>query len=191
MKKLILTLLFTTASLYAMDQDDVRIEPFGVDKHGGNLQGFSESATEDLLQSNNVSANFGHVMIENNSEKLIGFVRQYTFTYQYKNYFEHYNNDSFSDTELNDSFTGIYISNIWIHPDHRRKGYGTSLLKYVDEDAKNKNAAIITLISLNSENTPFYNHCGYFHYPALDQSCMMAKPLNDKMCKLLKPATPQ
>ncbi len=178
MKKLILNLFFTTVSLYAMDQSGGRIESFDFEKHGeGTLLLLPSSYSDDMLTWNDSPTDFPFVMIDNNSNEVIGFILQSINKHQYKEFFHNHRN---LPTNLQTSeFTEAYITYLKVHPERQTKGRGTALLNHVEKNAKEQNCALLSLMSLNKKNTDFYLKRKYVHNPACPH--YMVKPLSDEM----------
>ena len=58
------------------------------------------------------------------------------------------------------AFSEIYVDDMWVHSEHRKKGYGKLLLKTLEDHFENKGFNNINLVT-NAFNTPeFYLKCG-------------------------------
>ncbi len=59
------------------------------------------------------------------------------------------------------AFSEIYVDDMWVHSEHRKKGYGKLLLKTLEDHFENKGFNNINLVT-NAFNTPeFYLKCGF------------------------------
>ncbi len=59
------------------------------------------------------------------------------------------------------AFSEIYIDDIWVETTHRRKGYGKTLLQYLEQHFENKGFNNINLVTSQFQAPKFYQKCGY------------------------------
>lgn len=71
------------------------------------------------------------------------------------------NNEPVAVLEAYTAFAEIYIDDIWVDTQHRKKGYGKMLLSYLEQHFDNKGFNNINLVTNRFQAPEFYQKCGY------------------------------
>jgi len=58
-------------------------------------------------------------------------------------------------------FAEIYVDNLWIDKNHRKKGYGRKILLYLENKYKDSGYNNINLVTSAFQAPKFYENCGY------------------------------
>ncbi|AZL15770.1 GNAT family N-acetyltransferase [Rickettsiales endosymbiont of Stachyamoeba lipophora] len=56
----------------------------------------------------------------------------------------------------------MFIELLWVDPHHRKKGLASSLVKRLEQVAKDNNCNMITITTMDWEAKPLYEKLGYF-----------------------------
>lgn len=59
------------------------------------------------------------------------------------------------------AYSEIYIDDLWVHRQYRKKGYGTQLLTYLEQHFTDKGFHNINLVTSAFQAPDFYSKCGY------------------------------
>lgn len=139
MKKIIISLLFlVSASLYAMNQNDLRIVPFDPAKHSHAIDLFRSLIDIEPLISNPPTITVS-VLVKPRSKRpdtILGAIAYQTTDSQTK------------------------IEAVSVAREHRSKGYGTLLMKHIEESIQTSKEHQLYLQPINGK-TSFYEQLGY------------------------------
>ena len=205
MKKLLLALLLTSASIHAMD--NVRIVPFDSNTQGQvardiwckTLPGFivpsylwhspdptKRNANVDILMlyANAANARDNHdgtpIGLILHSIEASEYGRRYWNTLhseQFKAYStKEKESAAFIRSFEDKKFTCKYLTGVCIDTPYQNQGYGRLLVQHAEDHAEKERCDMISVYALESEKG-FYKKLGYLRNN-LDAQCSLAKPLS-------------
>jgi hypothetical protein len=191
MKKLLLTLLLTSASMHAMEDNLTQIVDYNLEKHGPRLQQlflktFSDADEPDAALINPAAAPNSHVTVLERKSKPIGFAIWDNEKLPMHQAFA----DVYTDKSSNAMLNVLRLNHLVIQSRYRRtskragKGFGTQLLAHIKKAALDNNDDIIA-VSAAFKSPPFYEKNDFIKTIPQTTINFMALPLNKDTRDLL------
>lgn len=106
-----------------------------------------------------ISENLNKIM----QESLILYETERNIDFNFKNFFLMLSESEKTCAVLKayTMFAEIHVELLWVDAEERNKGYGTQLLKFLEEEYKNKGFNNINLFTYAFQAPAFYQKCGF------------------------------
>lgn len=116
------------------------------------------------MTSIKIVANTPEVLIKKRELDLEKYEYKYNVTVNYRQFsliLYEANNEPVAVLEAYTAFAEIYIDDIWVETQHRKKGFGKKLLTHLEQHFDDKGFNNINLVTSQFQAPEFYQKCGY------------------------------